>query len=208
MKGCLVNILKKILLIALVVAFFAFGGYAFVKDKIKNYQYPTREAFVESEKGYGDFSGVSGDYQLYRSFNLFGYKKVNAKYLPTGQKITIFDLKDEDFISVSDFYTDEISEKIQKIVNKAKDAIITYEDFEFISKGRYTAGKDIIPYVAYKAKVKNIPFKEVVGTLAAYSTSNDDQKASTKLIFTIIDSKAYNPNIVRDFVNSIRISAN
>ena len=75
MKGCLVNILKKILIVALIVAFFALGGYAFVKDKIKNYQYPTREVFVETEKRYGDFSGVSGDYQLYRSFNLFGYKK-------------------------------------------------------------------------------------------------------------------------------------
>ena len=59
MKGCLVNILKKILLIALIIAFFAFGGYAFVKDKIKNYQYPPRDVFVETEKSYGDFSNVS-----------------------------------------------------------------------------------------------------------------------------------------------------
>ena len=190
------------------MAFFALGGYAFVKDKIKNYQYPPRDVFVESEKNYGDFSGVSGDYQLYRSFNFFGYKKINAKYLPTGQKITILDLKDEDLISVSDFYTDEISKKIQKVVNKAKDAIITYEDFEFITKGRYLAGKDTVPYIAYKASVKNIPFKEVVGTIAAYSTQNEEQKASTKLIISIVDNKAYNPNIVRDFVNSLRISQN
>ena len=128
--------------------------------------------------------------------------------MPTGQKIAIFDLKDEDLISVSDFYTDEISDKIQKIVNKTKDAIITYEDFEFLAKGRYLAGKDAVPYVTYKAGVKNIPFKEVVGTIAAYSTQNEDQKASTKLIFSIVDAKAYNPKIVHDFVNSLRISEN
>ena len=54
MKGCLLNIIKKILLVALIVAFFALGGYAFVKDKIKNYQYPTREEFIETEKNYGE----------------------------------------------------------------------------------------------------------------------------------------------------------
>ena len=67
--GCLKSILKKLLILALIVAFFAFGGYTFTKKKIKEYQNPPRETFVEKEKKYADFSKVSGDYQLYRSFN-------------------------------------------------------------------------------------------------------------------------------------------
>ena len=93
--GCLKSIIKKILILCAIVAFFALGGWAFVKEKIKAYQNPTREEFIETEKEYADFSFVSSDYQLSRSFNLFGYKKLNAKYLPTGQKITILDLKNE-----------------------------------------------------------------------------------------------------------------
>ena len=92
--GCLKSLIKKIIFIILIVAFFAFGGYSFVKKQINNYQNPPRAVFVQTEKNYGDFSKVSGDYQLSRSYNLFGYKKINAKYIPTGQKITIFDLKD------------------------------------------------------------------------------------------------------------------
>ena len=198
------KILIKILIIAAIIAFFALGGYAFLKGKIKEYQYPTRDAFVQSEKYFADFARVSGDYQLYRSFNLFGYKKINAKYLPTGQKITIFDLKDEDFISVSDFYTGRIYEKIVEFVNKTKDALITYENFEIFNTGLYKAGKKEVPYFSYKANVKNVPFKEVSGTVAAFSSQDKNQKASTKIIFSIVDSKAYNPKIVEDFVESLR----
>lgn len=203
--GCLKSILKKILFIALIFAFFAFGGYAFVKDKIKQYQYPTRENFVESEKKYADFSKVSGDYQLYRSFNLFGYKKINAKYLPTGQKITIFDLKDENLISTSDFTTGEIDEKINQILNKTKDSLITYENFEIIKKDKFYANKKEIPYLVYKASVKNIPFKDVIGTLGVYSTKDENQESSSKLIFSIVDDKAYNPVIVKNFADSLRL---
>ena len=202
--GLIKSILKKILFLALVVAFFALGGYAFVKDKIKQYQYPPRDVFIEKEVKYADFSNISSDYQLYRSFNFFGYKKINAKYLPTGQKITIFDLKDEDLIATSDFKTSEIDEKISKTLDKLKDSIITYENFEIVKKGIFKAQNKEIPYLVYKASVKNIPFKDVIGTLCAYSTTDENQRTSTKLIFSIVDDKAYNPKIVSDFATKLR----
>ncbi|MBQ8635447.1 hypothetical protein IJX73_03750 [bacterium] len=204
MGGCLKKILIKILVIAAIIAFFALGGYAFVKGKIKEYQYPPRDAFVQSEKYFADFARVSGDYQLYRSFNFFGYKKVNAKYLPTDQKITIFDLKDEDLLSVSDFYTGKIYEKIVEIINKSKDALITYENFEITKTGFYKAGNKEIPYLTYKANVKNIPFKEVTGTFGAYASQDKNQKTSTKVIFSVVDSKAYNPKVVEEFASALR----
>ncbi len=203
--GCLKSLFKKILFIVLVVAFFALGGYAFVKEKIRNYQYPAKDVFVESEMQYADFSSVSADYQLYRSFNLFGYKKINAKYLPTNQKITIFDLKDEDLISVSDFHTGVIDEKIKSLLDKTKDSFITYENFKIVQKGKFYAHKKEIPYLVFKASVKNVPFKDVIGTIGAYSNLNNKQKPSTKLIISIVDDKAYNPTIVKNFVTSLRI---
>lgn len=202
--GCLKSILKKILFIVLIVAFFTLGGYAFVKDKIKQYQYPPRDIFIEKEARYADFSDIPSDYQLYRSFNFFGYKKINAKYLPTGQKITIFDLKDEDLIATSDFKTSEIDEKISKTLNKLKDSIITYENFEITKKGIYQAQNKEIPYLVYKAGVKNWFFKDVVGVLCAYSTTDENQRTSTKLIFSVVDDKAYNPKIVSDFTTKLK----
>ncbi len=203
--GCLKSLFKKILFIALIVAFFAFGGFAFVKKQVNNYQNPSRNDFVKLEKDYGDFSSVSSDYQLSRSFNLFGYKKINAKYIPTGQKITIFDLKDTEKLSPEDFSTNEINDKINDLLNKSKDSFITFEDFKILQKGTYISKGQKVPYVKFSAKVKNVPFKNVTGIIGAYKTKNEKAKDySTKLIFTIVDTKAFNPVIVSDFIRMVK----
>ena len=202
--GCLVSIFKKIFLILLLVAFFALGGYSFIKNKINDYKNPPRDKFIQTEANFGDFSAISSDYQLNRNFNLFGYKKITAKYLPTEQKITIFDLKDEKTLSVEDFKNGAIDEKIKEILDKTKDSIVTFEDFKIVEKGNFRAQNKIIPYIHFEANVKNIPFKNVSGVLGVYSTTNKKAKnPSTKVIFTMTDLKAYNPVICRDFVENI-----
>jgi hypothetical protein len=139
-----------------------------------------------------------------RSFNLFGYKKVYAFYSPTEQKIAIYDLKDEDLISVSDFYTGEINEKIETILNKTKDSIITYENFKITSNGKYYVANKTIPYIKYETEVKNLPLKELTGVVAAYSSEDKNQKTSTKLIVYVTNKKSFNPKIIQDFVESLR----
>lgn len=207
--GCLVkffkSLIQKIILIALVVAFFSCGGYAFVKKLINDYQNPARSEFIKTERNYADFSSVSGDYQLCRNYNLFGYKKINAKYLPTGQKITIYDLKNEEKISPKDFQTKEIDKKINSLLNNLKDSPFTLEDFQILQRGSYLAKNKTIPFIYFQAKVKNVPFKNVAGIIAAYSTTNEKAKCpSTKLVVTIVDLKAYNPNIAKGFINALK----
>ncbi len=203
--GCLKSIIHKIIFIAVVVAFFALGGWAFVQGLINDYQNPPRAEFIEKEKNYADFSFVPVDYQLSRSFNLFGYKKINAKYLPTKQKITIYDLKNEEKISVSDFNSKVIDKKINDILNNFKDSFITFENFQIVERGSFYAKGKTIPYIKFTAKVKNVPFKNVSGVVAVYSTTNlKAKKPSTKLIFTMVDTKAYNPTILAGFVKALK----
>ncbi len=203
--GCLKSLIRKIIFIALLIAFFAFGGYAFVKTKINEYQNPPKGEFIKTERNYADFSYVSPDYQLNRCFNIFGYKKISAKYLPTGQKITIFDLKNEDKISVKDFQTKQIDKKINNMLNNLKDSIITYEDFQIVQRGSYIAKNKTVPFIKFEAKVKNVPFKKVIGIIGAYSTTNEKaKKPSTKLIVTVVDSKAFNPTIISGFIKALK----
>ncbi len=203
--GCLKSLFKKIVVILIVVAFFAFGGFSYVKKLINDYQNPPRNEFVKAEKDYGDFSSVSSDYQLTRSFNLFGYKKINAKYIPTGQKITIFDLKDTEKLSSKDFTSNEINEKTSLLLDKLKDSFITFEDFKIVQKGIYISKGQKVPYIKFSAKVKNVPFKNVIGIMGAYETKNEKAKDySTKLILTVVDAKAFNPTIVSSFIRAVR----
>ena len=48
--GCLKKITKTVIFIALLFAFFACGGYAFVKNKYDAYTKPPRDILIEEEK--------------------------------------------------------------------------------------------------------------------------------------------------------------
>ena len=115
MLGCLKTIIKNLIIATLIIAYFLFGGYDFTKKKISEYQKPPRDEFVETEKNYGDFSRVPSDFQLCRSFNIFGYKRVYAKHLPTNTKIVIYDLKNSDFITSHDFSSGRVDKKIKDL---------------------------------------------------------------------------------------------
>ena len=147
--GCLKSIVKKIIFIALLVAFFFFGGCDFVMTKYNEFTSPPREELLEQSKDFGDFSLVSSDYRLTRSINLFGYRKFNAEYMPTGQKITIIDLKNKDIIAPEDFSTKAIDKKINDALNNLKDSVITLENLEITGRGTIFAKGKSVPFVSF-----------------------------------------------------------
>ena len=203
--GCFVEILKKLFLLALFAAFMWLGGWKLMKEQYNSYVNPARDVFVESQKSYADFTKVPENFQLSRCVNLAGYKKVYAKYLPTGQKIYIYDLKTDTKITESDFDTNAIKEKIVFIPNVFKEAAANLDGIQVTGKGRYKAQNKSVPFVLFSARVKNIPLREVKGVLAAYSSVDSKTKKTTnKVIITVVEKSQYNPFIVSSFVNALR----
>lgn len=205
--GCLKSIVKKIIFIALLVAFFFFGGCDFVMTKYNEFTSPPREELLEQSKDFGDFSLVSSDYRLTRSINLFGYRKFNAEYMPTGQKITIIDLKNKDIIAPEDFSTKAIDKKINNALNNLKDSVITLENLEITGRGTIFATGKSVPFVSFKADVKNVPFKTVEGTIGAYKSLNvskKDKPQTTKVVLSMRDCKKYNQQITANYIKSVK----
>ena len=205
--GCLKSIVKKILFIALLIAFFFFGGCDFVMTKYNEFTSPPREELLEQSKDFGDFSGVSSDYRLTRSINLFGYRKFNAEYMPTGQKITIIDLKNKNIIMPEDFSTKKIDSKINDALDNLKDSLITLENLEITGRGTIIAKGKAIPFVNFKADVKNVPFKTVEGTLGAYKSLNiskKDKPQTTKVVISMRECKKYNQQITANYIKSVK----
>ena len=205
--GCLKSIVKKIIFIALLIAFFFFGGCDFVMTKYNEFTSPPREELLEQSKDFGDFSLVSSDYRLTRSINLFGYRKFNAEYMPTGQKITIIDLKNKDIITPEDFSTKAIDKKINDALNNLKDSVITLENLEITGRGTIFATGKSVPFVSFKADVKNVPFKTVEGTIGAYKSSNvskKDKPQTTKVVLSMRDCKKYNQQITTNYIKSVK----
>lgn len=209
--GCLKSIIRKIIFIALLIAFFFFGGLDFVLTKYNEFTCPPREELLEKSKDFGDFSAVSSDYRLTRSLNIAGYRKFNSQYLPTGQKITILDLKDKKIITPGDFTTRAIDTKINDALDFTKDSVITFENLEITGRGTiYAKGKNI-PYVNFKADIKNVPFKTVEGMLGAYTSANvskakKDKPApqSVKVVLSMRECKKYNQQISTNYLQAVK----
>ncbi len=209
--GCLKSLIRKIIFIALLIAFFFFGGCDFVVTKYNEFTCPPREELLEQSKDFGDFSQVSSDYRLTRSLNIAGYRKFNSEYLPTGQKITILDLKDKELVSPNDFSTKAIDTKIDDTLKIFKDSLITLENLEITGRGTIHAKGKNIPYVNFKADVKNVPFKTVEGMLGAYTSANvskakKDKPAqqTVKVVLSMRDCKKYNQQISTNYLKSVR----
>lgn len=209
--GCLKSIIRKIIFFALLFAFFFFGGCDFVLTKYNEFTRPPREELLQKSKDYGDFSAVSSDYRLTRSLNIFGYRKFNSEYMPSGQKITIIDLNKKEVITPEDFKTGAINTKIQDTLNLLKDSLITLENLEITGKGTVNANGRLVPYVNFKADVKNVPFKSVEGTLGAYRSTNISQARknkpavqTTKVVLSMRDCKKYNQQITLDFIKAMK----
>ena len=209
--GCLKSIIRKIIFLALLFAFFFFGGCDFVLTKYNEFTCPPREELLEQSKDFGDFSAVSSDYRLTRSLNIFGYRKFNSEYMPSGQKITIIDLNKKELITPEDFTSGKINAKINNALDVLKDSVITFENLEITGRGTIQAGTKSIPYVNFKADVKNVPFKTVEGTLGAYTSQNisrakknKEPESTVKVILSMRDCKKYNPQITFNYIRAMK----
>lgn len=213
--GCLKRIFFFIIFIALVFAFFAFGGYSFVKDKYDAYTSPKRAVLVEEEQDFGNLKDISADYALTRSLNFFGYRKLNAFYLPKKQRITILDLNSNDKITEDDFQRGVIEEKLENFSGKFMNSpIMPLENIEITGIGKIQAGSYMVPFVDFEANVKMIPFFKAKGTIAIYKSKNKEGIVSklknkgnitSKLVVSCKFPMGYEDKITKNFISQIKL---
>lgn len=218
--GCLKKFAKMIIFLTLLFAFFAYGGYTFVKEKYDNYTNPGREILVEEEKDFGSLEKISADYALTRSINLFGYRKINALYLPNKQKITIIDLNSKEILTKEDFESDIIKTKLEEISSHFINApIIPLSDVQVVRKGKIKSLNGVVvPYVDFKAHLKFVPIVGINGTVALYTTKNSptvvnkikskiqkNEGVTAKLIVSAKFPTGYKETAVRKFISQLGI---
>lgn len=218
--GCLKRLTKMLVFIALLFAFFAYGGYTFVKAKYDEYTHPERSVLISEEHDFGDLSGVSADFALSRSLNFFGYRKINALYLPDNQKISIFDLNSKEILTAEDFETGKIEGKLEELSSHFINApIIPLSDVEITKKGKLKSENGVnIPYADFKAHLKFVPFVGIKGTIALYTTKNNEtvvnkikskiQKnngVTAKLVVATKFPTGFKEKTVKKFLSQIKI---
>lgn len=212
--GCLKKIISSIIAFILIYAFFAFGGFQFVKDKYDTYTSPERSVFVNEEKDFGNLENISADYALSRSLNFFGYRKLNAYYLPKKQRITVIDLNSDNVLTKDDFKKGVLEEKLENFSSKFMNSpIVPISDIEITNIGQIKAGNEIIPYADFQADVKMIPFFKAKGTVAIYKSKNreniinkikKDENITSKLVISCKFPTGYEDKVTKNFISQIK----
>ncbi len=217
--GCLKKLTKMVLFCIILFCFFAYGGYSFVKNKYDNYTKPERSVLISEEKDFGNLENVSADYVLTRSLNFFGYRKLNVLYVPKNQKITIFDLNSSDVISEKDFSNGMIEEKFEKLSDKFFNSpSLPLNNIVITEQGKIFAGTKNVPYANFEADFKYIPFLKLNGTIAVYTTQNEENfvnkvkeqiqnsdNSTSKLLLSTKIQNGYDSLPVKKFISSIRL---
>ncbi len=213
--GCLKSIIQKIIFILLVVAFFAFGGFSFLKDKYDTYTSPARAVLIEEERDFGNLENVSADYALSRSLNFFGYRKLNAYYLPKKQRITIVDLNSDEVLSEDDFKKGTLEQKLEKFSSKMVNSpIVPVDNIKITKRGTIQAGGYPVPYADFEANVKMVPFFKAKGTIAIYKSKNKEGVISkiknngdvtSKLVVSCKFPMGYEDNVTKKFISQIKL---
>lgn len=215
--GCLKKIINAVIFLALAYAFIAFGGFTYVKDKYTEYTRPKREVLVEEERDFGDLSNISADYALSRSLNLFGYRKLNAIYLPKNQKITIIDLNHNDVLSEADFSNGKLEEKLEEFSGKIINSpIVPISNIKATKIGKIKSKGKMVSYAEFEADVKMVPIFKAKGTIALYETKNKEtaigklkdkiqNKDGTtyKLVISCKFPNGYESKVTKDFISQI-----
>lgn len=217
--GCLKKLTKMVIFIALLFAFFAYGGYTFVKNKYDSYTKPERSVLISEEKDFGNLKNVSADYILTRSLNFFGYRKLNATYIPKNQKISVFDLNSKEILNEKDFSNGKIEEKFEKLSNKFFNSpVLPLSNIELMEQGKILAGSKYVPYANFEADFKYIPFLKLNGTIAVYETKNrenlvnkvkeqiqNSDNITSKLVLSTKIQSDYDSAPTKKFISSIKL---
>ena len=201
--GCLKRLIIKLLVIAGIILFLISGGWIILRNQIDNFKNPAREIGIEGAKYFGDFEGVSSDYQIGRTVGAFGYKRLKVTNRPSSQKILFLELKDKEYLTLKDFSGSGIEEKMDEFVKKFDNKFLGLEHLTIINKGVYQR-KNPLNYAVFEADVKNIPFKKVEGVIGIYQKKDDKNREHQFYVFSMRDKDKFSMKIFSDLIGEIK----
>jgi hypothetical protein len=210
--GCLKKLIKNILIFIAVICFFALGGFVFLRDKIEAFNNPPREKAIEMAHDFGDFSGISSDYKIGRTYGLFGYKKLTITFKPSNDKITFVRLPNQKKVKISDFVDKNVDKTLQNFTENFDRQLIKLQNVKAGSKGVVMGKNKIIYYSEVDAEVKNLPFKKLKGITGVYELRGKDgkkeenpEKRPCAIVLYLTDAEKYSLNVPLNILKKLKL---
>ncbi len=201
--GCLKKLFMKIFALALIIAFFYFGGAKIVSDLYKRYQNPPREVVIKSAKVFGDLNGVESDYQIGRTLKLPNYSKMTVTHKPSGQKIRFVKLPENKGISEEDLNNTIANENLQNFMENNNIKGISINNIKISNLGTLKIkGKDI-HFADFTITIEKPLKQEISGFIGFHNIVGESKNKNQIAILSFRGTNKFSEKIVRDLIQTI-----
>ncbi len=199
--GCLKKIFINILILALIIAFFYFGGWGLLRNLYSDFKNPPREVAIQNAKFFGDFNNVSSDYKIGRTLGLFGYKKLTVLNVPSSQKTDFLAIGTGKLPTLDDF-KEQTAHKFleEKFSNSSFDFVKAFE----IHNVQYSQLKSKnVYYMTFTLLNDKVPFFNKNAFLGVYEKQDKNGDLKTYYISSLKGIDKFSSKIVLDILNGV-----
>lgn len=194
--GCFKKFLNMLILSFAVIGFVSVGGLEWVSQNVSNY-FDGKNP-LENNSTLGDFSKLDSEFEIDKSMNFFGYKGILAEHNASGQKFIILDTK-EQLLTEDDIKSDDLEEKMMRLIKKQRAKSITPSEFKITSRGKIKAYGTTVPCARFTAKVRKLPMGSLNGMVAVVETEGENNK----ILISANQSDKYSQLITKQFFGQI-----
>lgn len=206
MSGCLFNILKIIISIALgffLVLFFVFGGFDYIQGLLNQDSEVKETSQLSKAMKIADFSHLNKNFEIIKTVDIIGANAVMANHKPTGQKIGFINTGLILNLTKNDIKSNTIEQQLTKIAKSYENNVIKLDKLAVIKKGSFYSLNQQIPYVRVAMKVQlpaGLDLSQNTEGIIAVATS---PKGQNNILLAINKYGNYNQKITEQFVKEI-----
>ena len=196
--GCFKKLINMLILSFAVIGFVSIGGPDWVSQNFNAFMSDKKNPFEMNTSSLGDFSKLDSEFEIDKSMNFFGYKGVLAEHNASGQKFIILDTK-EVLLTEDDIKSDDLEEKMMRLIKKQRRNSITPSEFKITSRGTIKAYGKKVPYAKFTAKVRKLPMGNLNGMVAVVETEGENNK----ILVSANQSDKYSQLISKQFFGQL-----
>ena len=173
MKGCLSLIIKTVIAVLVFFGLKYLGIIDFIQNKIEEHRGISQEQITEKAKDVVDLSEIDDEYTGDKNLKILKNRIILAQHNTTGQKMLMLEPKNGAMITKEDITSDNIQDKIDKIITKYENKAIKFSNVKVIKQDNFFGINQTIPYVKVKAQVSNLPIKDMEGIIGVAELGDD-----------------------------------
>lgn len=193
MKGCLSLILKTIFAILVFFGLKYLGVIDYISDKINENNKTSQENQIDKSQDIVDLSQINDEYVIDKSLKVLNNRVILAQHKATNQKMIMLLPKKENLLTKKDIDENNIQEKVDNLVKKYKNKMLTINKIEVLGKGSFNGLGQTIPYIKMSADISNLPFKDIEGIIGVAELNN-----GKNLVIASINEKNKYSNIITE----------